>query len=140
MARNRNKFSNPRRRPVLGRALALFVILCGVVVLLASLNDSGQHKGESPAVTRLRQTSGSVSTALATTRKILEQVKDARYALESTDYGTARQQLQQVTEDLAAVSERLQSVRNALDQLARSPEATQLPAEDPTAFAGPNER
>ena len=136
----RNRFSNSGRRPVLGRALALFVILCGVVVLLASLHGPARRPGEPPAETRLRQTSGSVGTALATTRKLQDQVEQARNALEATDYGRARQHLQQVSSDLAAMRQRLQSVRSALDQLARSPGATQLPAEDPDTAAGPNER
>jgi len=141
MARKKLKLTARRRRPTLGLALAVFVVACGVILLIASaLDRGGGESGQTAAVKKLRRAASNVKDVVADTDRVLGEVEGARNALEATDYGQARQYLQSAQDGLNDLGSRLDSVHSALEQLARSPEISQLPAATSVAVAGENQR
>lgn len=122
MARRRTKLGTTTSRPTVRLALAAFAIICGVILLITSARERGEPARQSAASRKLHQTAGKVTGVLNHAERLLDEVENARNAVEATDYGQVRVHLLRVQDGLNDLGQRMDEVRATLEKLADSSE------------------
>ena len=125
MRRSKHIFGRPPSRPVFKIALALFVIVCGGILLLASWRKGGGGSEQDSALEqRIRSAARRVSNIASESRAASSEVESAKNALEAMDYGRSRRHMQNAEETLDGLADRLDAVGSMLRN-----RATPQPAE-----------
>lgn len=116
MRKPKHSFGRSSSPPVFRIALALFVVLCGGILLLASWRKSGgdSEPQESALEQRMRSAATSVSSIASDSRAAGSELEAARNALEAMDYGRSRRHMENAEEALDDLAERLDSVGSML--------------------------
>jgi hypothetical protein len=129
MRRSRHNFARRQSPPIFRIALALFAVVCGAVLLLASWRkggDSGDR--ESALEQRMRSAASQVYQIADESRAAIGEVEAARNALEAMDYGRSRRLMQNAEDALDGMAARLDTV-GAMLRNGASPRPAEAEAE-----------
>ncbi len=99
------------RSPLFKIALALFLVVCGGILLLASWRKGGGGSEPDPALeARMRSAAQRVYNIASEAIAASAEVEAANSALDAMDYGRSRRHMQNATEALDNLAERLDGV------------------------------
>ena len=127
MRKSRHNSRRNSSAPLFKIALALFVVICGGILLLASWRkvDHNPGKQESAVERQLRSAASRVAKIASDSRAASAELGSARNALEAMDYGRTRLHLHNAEEALTDLADRLDAVGSMLRNSAPPAEAPQ---------------